>query len=176
MTVRNVALSLGSNINPQQYLRIALDALHARYGDMRTSSVFESEAVGFNGANFLNMVVLIETDESLGELTQFLKDFELKNGRVRNSAKFSGRTVDVDVLTYGDACGIVHDIVLPRAEILENAYVLWPLSQVLYDELHPGVGKSYGELWVNYDKARQKLWSIDFNWQGRSISRAGLQA
>ncbi|MGJ8688244.1 MAG: 2-amino-4-hydroxy-6-hydroxymethyldihydropteridine diphosphokinase [Gammaproteobacteria bacterium] len=173
--MRNVALSLGSNINPYHHIGMALDALQARYGDLLTSSVFESEAVGFNGANFLNMVVLVETDDPLEVLVEFLKKFEDEAGRARNTPKFSGRTVDVDVLTYGDVCGEMQGITLPRPEIMENAYVLWPLSQVLYDEIHPGGTLSYGELWAQYEKSRQKIWSIDFKWQGRSISREGLK-
>ncbi len=173
--MQNVALSLGSNINPHQHIALALDALQRRYGALKTSSVFESEAVGFNGANFLNMVVLIETDESLAELLRFLKHFEDENGRSRNSPKFSGRTVDVDVLTYGQLSGDVQGIVLPRPEIEENAYVLWPLSQVLYDEAYPGGTQTYGTLWQLYDKTRQKIWSVDFSWQGRVISRLGLK-
>ncbi len=173
--MQSVALSLGSNINPHQHISLALDALQKRYGDLKTSSVFESEAVGFNGANFLNMVVVIETEESLESLVRFLKHFEDDNGRSRNSPKFSGRTVDVDVLTYGQQCSDAHGIELPRPEIVENAYVLWPLSQVFYDEIHPVSKLSYAALWQQYDKTRQKIWSIDFSWQGRKISRLGLK-
>ena len=173
--MQSVALSLGSNINPHQHISLALDALQKRYGDLKTSSVFESEAIGFNGANFLNMVVVIETEESLEALGRFLKHFEDDNGRARNSPKFSGRTIDVDVLTYGQLCGDVQGIQLPRPEIVENAYVLWPLSQVLYDEIHPRAELTYGALWQRYEKKRQKIWSIDFSWQGRKISRLGLK-
>ena len=173
--MRTVALSIGSNITPEPQLREALDALEARYGHLRTSSVFESESVGFDGANFLNMVALIETDEALPTLAQFLKDYEDQHGRQRTRPKFSGRTVDIDILTFGEACGVTESISLPRAEIVDNAYVLWPLSQVCFEDVHPMTGQTYGALWANYDKQRQKLWTIDFRWQGRWISRAGLQ-
>lgn len=173
--MHTVALSLGSNITPEPQLREALDALQGRYGHLRTSSVFESESVGFDGANFLNMVALIETEETLPVLEQFLKSYEDEHGRQRARPKFSGRTVDIDILTFGDASGVTEGIELPRAEIVDNAYVLWPLSQVCFDEVHPVTGQTYGALWADYDKQRQKLWSIDFKWQGRWISRAGLQ-
>ena len=173
--MRTVALSLGSNITPEAHLREALDALQARYGHLRTSSVFESESVGFNGANFLNMVALIETDETLLALTQFLKDYEDEHGRQRARPKFSGRTVDMDILVFGEICGTTDGIKLPRPEIVDNAYVLWPLSQVCFEDIHPLTGQTYGALWAGYDRQRQRLWSIDFKWQGRWISRAGLQ-
>lgn len=173
--MHTVALSIGSNITPEPHLREALDVLQARYGYLRTSSVFESESVGFNGANFLNMVALIETEEALPELAQFLKNYEDEHGRQRARPKFSGRTVDIDILTFGQVCGISEGIQLPRAEIVDNAYVLWPLSQVCFDETHQVTGQTYGALWASYDKKLQKLWSIDFKWQGRWISRVGLQ-
>lgn len=173
--MHTVALSLGSNITPEPHLREALDALQLRYGHLRTSSVFESESVGFNGANFLNMVALIETEETLPALAQFFKVYEDEHGRQRSRPKFSGRTVDIDILTFGQSSGVIDGIQLPRAEIVDNAYVLWPLSQVCFEEVHPTLGQTYGALWESYDKKRQKLWSIDFRWQGRWISRAGLQ-
>ena len=147
--MHTVALSIGSNITPEPHLREALDALQARYGHVRTSSVFESESVGFNGANFLNMVALIETEESMPELAQFLKNYEDEQGRQRSRPKFSGRTIDIDILTFGQVCGISEGIQLPRAEIVDNAYVLWPMSQVCFDETHQGTGQTYGALWAS---------------------------
>lgn len=166
-----VALSLGSNISPEQHLRDALDALESRYGYLRTSSVFESEAIGFAGDNFLNMVVVLETDEALMELSRFLKDYEDRHGRVRHGPRASGRTVDIDILLYGDLCGVQQDIVLPRPEITENAFVLRPLAQLLGDELLPGTAQTIGELWQGYDSP-QRLWPVNFTWQGRRLSRA----
>lgn len=171
-----VALSLGSNINPERHLREALDALHERFGYLRTSSVFESEAVGFSGDNFLNMVVTLETDEDLASLSNFLKDFEERHGRQRQGPRFSGRTIDIDILTYGDTHGETAAIVLPRAEITENAFVLWPLAELMGDDLLPGTAVSIGALWQAYDKARQQLWPVNFTWQGRLISQAQIPA
>lgn len=166
-----VALSLGSNISPERHLREALDALEARYGYLRTSSVFESEAVGFAGANFLNMVVVLETDDSLQALSRFLKEYEDRHGRVRSGPKTSGRTVDIDILMYGDLCGHYGDIELPRPEITENAFVLWPLTQLLGEETLPGTARQIADVWQHYHH-EQRLWPVDFTWQGRRLSRA----
>jgi len=165
-----VSLSLGSNYKPQSYIVAGLDALHARYGELRISSVFESVAVGFSGANFLNLVVVIETDEPLSTLAQELKRIEDDNDRERSGPKFSGRTLDIDILTFDGLSGVVEGIRLPRNEILENAYVLWPLAQVLPSDIHPIAAKSYEQLWDDYDRSRQQLWPVDFTWQGREIS------
>lgn len=170
-----VTLSLGSNLEPVKHLTSCLDALLLAFNDLSLSSVFESEAVGFDGDNFLNMAVGINTDLSLSELSVLLKDIEDKHGRDRNQPRFSGRTLDIDILTYDNQVGNFAGITLPRAEISENAFVLWPLSQINGDRKHPVLKQTYGSLWENYDRSRQHLWSVDFTWHGRLISRKGSQ-
>lgn len=165
-----VSLSLGSNCEPRRYIANALDALFEHYGELVCSSVFESEAVGFTGANFLNLVVLIDTNDPLKQLAQQLKCIEDDNGRKRTGPKFSGRTLDIDILTYGDLSGEIDGIRLPRQEVLLNAFVLWPLAQVLPHKVHPLVGKNYAQLWQEYDRSKQKLWPVDFQWQKKQIS------
>ncbi|MCP3667825.1 MAG: 2-amino-4-hydroxy-6-hydroxymethyldihydropteridine diphosphokinase, partial [Gammaproteobacteria bacterium] len=76
--------------------------------------------------------------------------------------KFSARTLDIDPLLYGDNVSN-QPIILPREEILENAFVLWPLSLIAPTLKHPLTGKSFAEHWVNYEK-QQNLWQIDFLW------------
>lgn len=167
-----LTLSLGSNQQADHHIRGALDALQAGFGTMRTSSVFESKAVGFDGSNFLNMVVAVATDMSLADVSAFIKALEDEHGRTRGGARFSARTLDIDILTYGECVGDYDGVVLPRPEITENAYVLWPMSQVCGDCFDPQSGLSYSTLWHQYDKTRQALWPIDFDWQGRRISSA----
>lgn len=167
-----VTLGLGSNVDPFIHLASCLDALLLNFNDLSLSSVFESEAVGFEGDNFLNMVVGINTDLSLAGLSVLLKTIEDKHGRDRQQPRFSGRTLDIDILTYDDLAGKFDGITLPRGEITENAFVLWPLSQVGGKRRHPVLKKTFAELWADYDKSRQHLWPVDFQWHGRMISRA----
>ena len=165
-----VTLSLGSNLDPANHLKSCLDALLLNFRDLSLSSVFESEAVGFTGDNFLNMVVGFETDLELPDLSRLLKGIEDKHGRDRTQPRFSGRTLDIDILTYASLAGEFNGIRLPRAEITENAFVLWPLAQVSGKQQHPRLRQSYAELWAAFDKNRQKLWPVDFEWHGRQIS------
>ena len=168
----SVTLSLGSNLDPRTHLTSCLDALLLNFRDLSLSSVFESQAVGFDGDNFLNMVVGINTDLDLESLSALLKEIEDKLGRDRSQPKFSSRTLDIDILTYDGLSGDFKGIILPRPEITENAFVLWPLSQVSGKSRHPVLKTTYTELWQNYDKEKQKLWPVDFQWHGRTISNS----
>ena len=165
-----IYLSLGSNVDRHKNITAALDALAALLGDLQISSVYESKSVGFDGSNFFNLVVGAHTTLSIVELSETLKRIEDNNGRKRNGSKFSPRTLDIDILTYGDFVGVESDIELPRAEITKNAFVLLPLSEIEPDGLHPQLQKNYRDLWFDYDRASQSLWVIDFEWNGKVIS------
>jgi len=165
-----VTLSIGSNVQAQRHITAALDALDAHLGPLTLSRVFESEAVGFDGENFLNMVVKATTQQSLPALSLWLKALEDSHGRDRGQKRFSARTLDVDVLTWGDASGTVDGIRLPRPEITRNAFVLWPLAEVYGAACDPASGKTYDQLWQEYDRSRQRLWPVHFIWRDRVIS------
>jgi 2-amino-4-hydroxy-6-hydroxymethyldihydropteridine diphosphokinase len=170
--METLTLSLGSNLDAGHHIDKALTALARRFGDLRLSSVYESKAVGFSGGNFLNMVVAVQTDAELAVISLFLKALENQHGRTSDQQRFSSRTLDIDILSYGSRVGRFDGMQLPRPEITENAYVLWPLAEVCGALVDPHSGQSYADLWQAYDKSRQDLWKIDFQWQGRCISRA----
>lgn len=169
--MHRVYLSLGSNVERERYIRAALDALVQQFGLLQISSVYESEAVGFQGDNFYNLVVGLETDLDVAALSACLKGIEDDNGRERTGPRFSGRTLDIDILTYDDLAEAVSGVELPRDEILKNAFVLLPLAEIVPDGRHPVLQRTYADLWQAYDRA-QKLWPIDFVWQGQQISSA----
>ena len=160
-----LSLSIGSNINPAANVRAAVAELRQAFPDLRYSTVYESEAVGFSGDNFLNLVAVTDTDMPLPEVVEYLKGLEDSLGRDRDSPRFAGRTMDLDILTYGDSDGAEAGLELPRPEVTENAYVLRPLAELLPDKVHPPSGRTYGELWAAYDKSRQQLWPADFDWR-----------
>nr|WP_095505029.1 2-amino-4-hydroxy-6-hydroxymethyldihydropteridine diphosphokinase [Paraferrimonas sedimenticola] len=160
--MHRIYISIGSNIDARHHVTCALDALAQAYGELTVSSVYESEAVGFDGDNFLNLVVGADTQDSIEQVVAQFKQIEADNGRVKQAEKFSPRTLDLDLLTYDD---VVCDtpIELPRDEIDKNAFVLWPLAEIAATTVHPRNGVSYGDLWAAYNKP-QKLWKIDFHW------------
>lgn len=160
----HVYLSLGSNVERELHIRQALDALNAEFNNLVMSTVYESESVGFDGDAFYNLVVSIDTDLSVGDLSLLLRQMETDHGRDRSLEKFSSRTLDIDILTYAEYVGVVDGVDLPRKEILTNAFVLMPLAEIAADETHPEAKQSYQQLWDAYDQASQKLWPIEFNW------------
>lgn len=162
--MNEVYLSLGSNIEAEKNMRAAINALEKNYGPLRVSPIYESEAVGFSGDNFLNGVVAFSYNKSIEELIQELKKLEDDLGRVRGGAKFSARTIDMDIILFGDLCGEFSGVRLPRDEITKNAYVLLPLMKLAPDLKDPGSEKLIKELWdcCCMDMQKQKLWETEF--------------
>lgn len=158
-----IYISLGSNIEPSRYLKAGLLSLREHFGPLQLSSMYESEAVGFNGRNFLNMVACAQTHLNIAEVVAQFKQIEQNHGRLVGAKKFSPRTLDIDLLLYDDV--VCHTpVVLPRAEIVTNAFVLWPLAEIAPDLVHPLQQKTYAAMWDEYDKASQKLWPVAFEW------------
>jgi 2-amino-4-hydroxy-6-hydroxymethyldihydropteridine diphosphokinase len=171
-----VFLGIGSNIERERYIVAGLDALQGCFGDLVLSSVYDSAAIGFEGQPFLNLVAGVETGLSVGALARQLRHIEVEHGRPVNATRFSARQLDIDLLTYDDKVGVVDGVELPRAEILENAFVLCPLAELAPLALHPAAGKSYAALWQAYDQASQLLAKVDFEWRGRPISISSAAA
>jgi 2-amino-4-hydroxy-6-hydroxymethyldihydropteridine diphosphokinase len=171
--VTKVYVSIGSNIDRERHVMAALDALADTFSGLEISSVYESEAVGFVGDHFLNLVAGFDTTLPVRELSVCLRDIEHENGRKRGLERFSGRTLDIDILTYGDCVGDMDGVVLPRPEILDNAFVLLPLAEIAPDSTHPAKRQTFAALWQTYNK-QQKLWPVDFVWRGQRISSKAL--
>ncbi len=158
-----IYISLGSNINRQHYIDQGLNALNDTFGLLTLSSLFESEAVGFAGKAFYNMVVGVKTEKSLSDVAAALRSIEFANGRSENAKKFSSRTLDLDLLLYDDVIA-EQPAQIPRDEITKNAFVLWPLAEIAGHLIHPTIGQSYQQLWHLYDKNQQQLKKVPLNW------------
>lgn len=156
-----VYVSIGSNIDRETNVRTAIEQLREHFGDLTVSPVYESEAVGFAGESFYNLVVGFETGRTLAEVTATLREIESRCGRVRGERKFCDRTLDLDPLIYGDLIdhSPPHDV--PRHEIDHYAFVLKPLSDIAGSERHPETGQRYADMWASFDKKGQRLWRVD---------------
>lgn len=155
-----VYVSIGSNIDKQKHITACLQELAKHFGGLELSPIYESEAVGFDGDTFFNLVAKFDTELSVGELNDTLKSIEDQYGRDRSGPKFSGRTLDIDILTYDNLVGEIDGVQLPRDEITKNAFVLLPLQDIAPDKLHPEQQVSYARLWFFFDKDSQKLWQV----------------
>ncbi|NWA02006.1 2-amino-4-hydroxy-6-hydroxymethyldihydropteridine diphosphokinase [Pseudomonas gingeri] len=171
MSLTQVYLGLGSNIERETHLRAGLDALAGFLLDIRCSAVFESQPVGIKSGPFFNLVVSAITDLPLLELDRRLKFIEADNGRYAPERK--GLPLDIDVLLYGEQVGNFDGLILPRAEILKNAFVLWPLSLIAPAKLHPEVGKSFAALWQEAS-IDQVLAPVAFEWRGLQLTSSDL--
>ncbi|MFW5825424.1 MAG: 2-amino-4-hydroxy-6-hydroxymethyldihydropteridine diphosphokinase [Marinobacter sp.] len=158
-----VYIGVGSNVDRRRHVRAGLDALAREFGELEVSPVYESEAVGFDGSPFLNLVVGFRTARPVAELQRCLKAIEAANGRKPDDRRYSPRTLDLDILTYGDLDQPRDGVEIPRREILHNAFVLRPLADLAGERRHPLDGRSYRELWQAC-RSHQKLWPVAFHW------------
>ena len=146
-------ISIGSNINREHNITSALDTLQCAFGEIKHSSIYESASVGFAGAAFYNLVSAFHCDQEIMCISQQLKSIEVDHGRVRNKEKFSSRTLDLDLLLYGQQILNVENLNIPHNDILNYAFVLEPLAEIAPDQSHPINKVSYQQLWQDFDKS-----------------------
>jgi 2-amino-4-hydroxy-6-hydroxymethyldihydropteridine diphosphokinase len=162
-----IFISLGSNIDREYHVKNGLISLATAFDipfeKLQLSSLFECEAIGFDGPIFYNMVVGINCQHTVEQVTVMLREIEFNHGRDHNAIKFSPRTLDLDLLLY-DNLIINQPAQLPRDEITKNAFVLWPLSQLAPTLLHPVLHQNYQSLWQNYNKNSQKIDIVENCW------------
>jgi len=156
-----VFVSIGSNIDREQNIDVALREMTAAWGELQLSSVYESDAVGFDSAPFYNLVAGFNSDESPRDIQDRLHAIEDSNGRLRTT-ELSARTLDLDLLLYDDLVMSDGKLVLPRTDIDRYAFVLAPLAEIAGNEHHPVSGVSYAELWAAFDASQQQLTRIDW--------------
>ncbi|WP_018624097.1 2-amino-4-hydroxy-6-hydroxymethyldihydropteridine diphosphokinase [Kangiella aquimarina] len=160
-----IYISIGSNQDAARQIRYGVQRLDEMFSHLKLSKVYESEAVGFEGDNFLNLVARAETQLTIAQVEQIFKAIEKEAGRRRDVPKFSDRALDIDLLLYDDVI-CEQPIHLPRGEILHHAFVLQPLAEIEPQRKHPVINKTYQELWQAFSKKeQQKLWAIEFDWQ-----------
>jgi 2-amino-4-hydroxy-6-hydroxymethyldihydropteridine diphosphokinase len=159
-----VYVGIGSNIDRENSIRGAVRELTAHYGHLALSPVYESKALGFDGENFYNLVAGFDSTESIEAIKQTLSRIESQFGRVRQTERFSARTLDLDLLLYGDT--VRHDgrVDLPHPDIRRYAFVLRPLADIAPDLRHPETGLTCTEMWRQFEAGKQEMWRVDFEY------------
>jgi len=152
-----VYLSLGANLEPRRHLAAAVEALRQRFGQITVSPAYRSQSVGFDGADFVNMAVGVDTDLSPEALNDWLHALEDRHGRRRDVPRYSDRTLDIDIVFY-DALVIdgPGHLQIPRNE-LQHAFVLRPIADIAPAFRHPVSGLSMAELWAAFPAQDEPL-------------------
>jgi len=121
--VSTALLGMGSNIEPEQHLQAAAQALRERFPQICFSHVYQSAAVGMDGDDFLNACCWIEGVPVHGDLLHYLKALEDEHHRDRSKGSWKPRTLDLDVLMYDDV--VLDD------DMYRYAHVFVPASELL---------------------------------------------
>lgn len=153
-------ISIGSNIDKDIHIPSSLNSIKKLFGKIICSSLFETEAVGFEGENFHNLIVQFDSPLDARVIAKRLKQIEHEHGRTRDNRKYAARTLDLDLILHGDLILNDNNLQIPRDEIERYAFVLEPLAEIAPAFLHPVNHKSYSQLWDEYDKTNLKQYKI----------------
>jgi len=152
-----VFVAAGSNVAPCEHMALATGELARAFADVRFSPWYQNRASGFDGSDFINLVAGFSTELALDELLVVLRAIERLCGRPREAPRWAPRTMDLDVLLYGDLICQRPGITLPRPDLLVRAYMLGPLADLAPNLVHPSAGVTIGQLWRRFDKAAHPL-------------------
>lgn len=151
-------VSLGSNLEPERHLAAALEEMRGRFSELLVSPTYRTAAVGFEGPDFLNLAVGLETELSPQALDDWLHALEDRQGRRRGGSRFSSRTLDLDLVLYDDLVlrGEGH-LEIPRPELVQHAFVLKPMADIAPQLVHPTLGRTLSRLWDEFAGVRAGL-------------------
>ena len=153
-----VYVGLGSNIEPLLNLPRAIAALSAHH-EVQCSTAYRNPALGFEGDDFVNLVVGFATDASLAHVLALLKKTELDLGRDLSQPRFAPKLIDLDLLFYGDEV-LRHDRVqLPPEEI--DVYYLGPLAELAPDWVNPVTGKTCAQTWAEAETTAPEATAVE---------------
>jgi len=161
--VPRVYVGIGSNIDRENSIRGAVRELTAHYGPLTLSPVYESKAHGFEGENFYNLAAGFDSAESIEIIKETLSRIESQLGRVRRENSFSARTLDLDLLLYGEMVRHDDKVNLPHPDIRRYAFVFRPLADIAPELRHPETGLTCARMWQQFEMEKQETWKADFD-------------
>lgn len=150
-------VAAGSNVRPRASLLRALALLGGEFPGLRASQAYSNAAVGFEGDDFINLVVSFPADIPTEDLLDRLKATERTCGREPGAPKWGPRTLDLDLLLHGDRVGRVGGKSLPHPDLLTRAWVLGPLAELAPALMHPVARERIDDLWRRFDRGAHPL-------------------
>lgn len=142
-----IYLGIGSNIAPAKHIAAGIKSLETLFSNLILSPVYLAPPFGFAGDSFHNLVIAAETDLSVEKVIECLRQVEFEHGRPEHALKYSSRSLDIDLLLYGDYVGKAGGYQIPRSDIDRFDFVLRPLQDIAGDEIHPISKKTFSDLW-----------------------------
>jgi 2-amino-4-hydroxy-6-hydroxymethyldihydropteridine diphosphokinase len=152
-----VYVGAGSNVAPERNLARALAELGREFPGVRCSPWYRNRAAGFEGEDFINLVAGFDTALPVREVLARLQAIEQLCGRPRHAPRWAPRSMDLDVLLYGDLVCDEPGLKLPRPDLLRRAYMLGPLAVLAPQVVHPTAHLTIGELWQRFDQKAHPL-------------------
>ena len=159
-TVR-VYVAAGSNVEPVRNLELAARELRRSFGDVRFSAAYRNAAVGFEGEDFINFVAGFDTARDVRAVIDELQRIEGLCGRTRDAPKWAPRSMDLDILLYGDRVCEEPGLVLPRPDLIRRPYMLGPMAELSPQVIHPTLGKTMAQLWAEFDRDAHDMVRVD---------------
>jgi 2-amino-4-hydroxy-6-hydroxymethyldihydropteridine diphosphokinase len=150
-------VSGGSNLDAQHNLTHAARALRARHPGARFSRCYRNKAVGFDGPDFINFVVELPVAGDPALLKGELECIETQCGREPDAPKWAPRTMDLDILLFGDLVQNMQGLQLPRPDLLRWGFMLGPLTELAPRLLHPVLQRPLQELWQGFNRDANPL-------------------
>ena len=155
-----VYLSLGSNMGDREgILELAIEEIGKRIGNVtKVSNKYETEPWGFISENkFLNMALEVKTELSPYEISERVHKIEDDLGRTRtnNATGYEDRVIDIDILMIDNIISEEKDLTLPHPKMHLREFVIFPLSEIAPDIVHPISGVSIEELKTNTAKIKK---------------------
>lgn len=151
-------IGVGSNLERRKHIEAAIVELSQMGENLRLSSIYECDAVGFNGEAFYNLVVEMKTSMKLTDFSRALRKIELKWGRKEDAAKFEPRTLDLDIILFGDEISPAEPKI-PRDDIYQYGFVIQPLSELCPNLVVPNDGRTIAQIFqqANHPEVLSKV-------------------
>lgn len=165
-----VYVAAGSNVDPEKNLAVACAQIAHHWPDAEFSRAYRNAAVGFEGPDFINLVVGFSAAQPLHSVIEKLRGIETNCGRPRYAPKWASRTMDLDVLLYGDLVEKTADYTVPRPDLLKRPYMLGPLAELAPDLVHPVAGGTIARLWKDFDRDGHAMNEVHLDLPARHAS------